>query len=137
MSTATRMRGRDAVWVMRCLAGLVVFQVLIACLLFANRERTIDEFAGHGFAPTRDAAEGAVYGALLVHLLLAVLGGLFAVIVGRAERTTRVLVAIYLAATAVGGVAAMRLPAQTYLSPIGVLLALGALWFLWRSSRTE
>ncbi|TCO57314.1 hypothetical protein [Actinocrispum wychmicini] len=112
-----------------CLLGLAVFQVVIAVLVWINFDATVDALDGTKLAPNHNAAVGAAQGALAVHLVLAVLSVVFARITpaGRA----RVRATIMLAITAVGGVAAMALPAQTYLSPIGVALALAALGLLW------
>jgi hypothetical protein len=121
-------------WAVRCLYGLAVFQVVIAVLLWINFEPTVTAFAGHSFAPTRSAAEGAALGALIVHLVLAVLSVVFARTVPAGKRGTRIRATVMLAITAVGGVAAMGLPSQTYLSPIGVALALAALCLLWAPS---
>jgi hypothetical protein len=112
-------------WATRCLYGQTVFQVVIAILLWLNREATVTAFTGRAFAPTRDAAEGAVLGALVVHLVLAV------VCVFLARKLPRVRATIVLALIATGGVAAMGLPSQTYLSPIGVALALAAIVLVW------
>jgi hypothetical protein len=113
----------------RLLYAQAVFQVVIAVLLGFNWEPTVTAFTGHAFAPTRDAAEGAALGALVVHVVLAV------VCVLLARRLPRVRTTIVLALTAVGGVVAMGLPSQTYLSPIGVALALAALVSLWLPAR--
>jgi hypothetical protein len=109
----------------RLLYAQAVFQVVIAVLLGINWDPTVTAFTGHAFAPTRDAAEGAALGALVVHVVLAV------VCVLLARKLPRIRTTIVLTLTAVGGVVAMNLPSQTYLSPIGVVLALAAIVFLW------
>jgi hypothetical protein len=112
-------------------AALAIFQVVIAVLVFVNWDETVSAFVGHSFAPTRDAAEGAVLGTLVVHLLLAVLCVFLARAFLRGRRSARIRGTILLVATAVGGITAMGLPSQTYLSPIGVALAVVALSLLW------
>jgi hypothetical protein len=118
-------------WSARCVLALAVFQVVIAILLFINRNEAAGAFAGHGFAPTPAAARGAVLGGLVMHLLLAVLSGFLAHALPRGRRVTRILGTILLAVIAVGGIGAMALPSQTYLSPIGVALAVGGLALIW------
>jgi RsiW-degrading membrane proteinase PrsW (M82 family) len=111
--------------VRRFLYAEAVFQVVIAVVLGINWDPTVTAFTGHAFAPTRDAAEGAALGALVVHVVLAV------VCVVLAREQPKIRTTIVLVLTAVGGVVAMGLPSQTYLSPIGVALAVGGLVALW------
>jgi drug/metabolite transporter (DMT)-like permease len=111
--------------VRRFLYAEAVFQVVIAVVLGINWDPTVTAFTGHAFAPTRDAAEGAALGALVVHVVLAV------VCVVLAREQPKIRTTIVLVLTAVGGVVAMELPSQTYLSPIGVALAVGGLVALW------
>ncbi len=122
-------------WAAWCLVAEAVFQVLIAVLLVINFDQTVDAFVGHGFAPTRSAAQGSALGSLLVHVVLAVLCLLLAWAVPRRGRVSRILATVLLVLIAVGGVAAMALPSQTWLSPVGVLLALAALVLLWLPAR--
>jgi hypothetical protein len=122
-------------WAAWCLVAEAAFQVLIAVLLVINFDRTVDAFVGHGFAPNRDAAQGSALGSLLVHVILAVLCLLLARAVRRGGRVSRILATLLVALIAVGGVAAMALPSQTWLSPVGVLLALAGLVLLWWPAR--
>jgi hypothetical protein len=130
-STAPPRRFSSLRWSARCVLALTVFQVLIATLLFINRNEVMNAFVGHSFAPTPAAAQAAVLGALVMHLLLAVLSGVLAHALPRGKPLTRVLGTVLLAAIAVGGIAAMMLPAQTYLSVIGSALALAGLVLIW------
>lgn len=134
-STAPPRRFRALSWAARCALGLAVFQVLIAILLFVNRNEVMNAFVGHRFAPTPAAAQAAVLGALVVHLLLALLSGLLARALPRGTPLTRALGTILLAAIAVGGVAATRLPSDTSLSVIGTALALAGLVLVWLPDR--
>jgi hypothetical protein len=124
-------------WAGWCLLAGAVFQVIVAVLLAVNFGGTVDTFIGHGFAPTRDAARTSALGGLVVHLVLAVLCLLLARAVPRGGRTGRVLATVLLALIAIGGVAAMALPSQTWLSPIGVALALVGLVLLWLPTRAR
>ncbi|MDN5917481.1 MAG: hypothetical protein L0I76_20695 [Pseudonocardia sp.] len=66
-----------------------------------------------------------------MHLVLAVVCLALARAVLRPGRWTRVRATVPLVATAVGGVGAMALPGQTWLSPAGVALTVAALALLW------
>ena len=131
---ATPVRLRWAAW---CLLAEAAFQVVVAALLVINFGTTVDAFAGHGFAPTPDAARGAALGALVVHLVLAALCALLARAVPRGRPAPRILGTVLLALIAVGGLAAMVLPSQTWLSPVGVALAVAALVLLWLPARAR
>jgi len=113
----------------KVLIALAVFQVVIAVLVRINFDETVNALNGTKIAPNHNAAVGATQGAMAVHLILAVLSALFAWRVPQGK--SRIRATIMLVITAVGGVAAMALPAQTYLSSIGVVLALAALYLMW------
>lgn len=132
--TAPRRRFGTRQWSVCCVLALAVFQVLIAILVYVNRNAVTNAFVGHSFAPTLAIARTAVLGTLVMHLLLAVLTGVLAYALPRAGRATRLLGTILLAVIAVGGIAAMTLPNQTYLSPIGSALALAGLVLMWLPS---
>ncbi|MEV4315759.1 hypothetical protein [Actinocrispum sp. NPDC049592] len=118
-------------WAARCLYAEAVFQIVIAVLLWLNWEPTVNAFIGTAFAPNRDAAEGTALGAEVVHVVLAGLSVWFATRLPKG----RVRATVVMALVAVGGVAAMKLPSQTYLSPIGVAIAIAAIVLMWvRSS---
>jgi hypothetical protein len=112
-------------WTKRCLVALAVFQVVIGVLLWLNWDVTVQALTGTRIAPTEPAAEGAALGSLVVHGVLAVASLLCA------RRVPRVRTTVLCVLTAVGGVAAMWLPSQTYLSPIGVALATAVVCLIW------
>lgn len=120
---------RVAVW---CLYALSAFQLLIAILLYLNWQQTVDGFTGRPFAPTPEAAESAAAGTLGLHALVALLYLWLAWKVGARRRWARLVATLLLAVNIVGGVVTMfTLSDQTPLNPVGIVLALAAVIFLW------
>jgi hypothetical protein len=118
-------------WAQWCALGQIVFQIAIAILLYANRTVTADAVRHSGFMPNANAAQGAVFGALLVHFVLAALSALLAWRIPRGHLPMRILGSLLSLGIAIGGITAMSLPSQTYLSPIGVALAIATLVLIW------
>lgn len=124
-------------WASRCLAALSVFQLVVALLLYLNRAGFVRDMTGSWIAPTAEAAHQTFVGTLSIHCALAVVFAALSRRLPRGRLATKVRTSVVCTATAVIGTLALWLPADTSISPLGVLLALAVLALLWTPTRGD